>query len=206
MSRALLAAGLLALLAAWTGPVPDLADRLFTARMARHVLVVAVAAPLLALALAPRLAATRAGAALASAPVLLAAVEFGAVWGWHLPGMHAWARLSALGLIIEQGTFLAVSLALWLSAVLPGAALAGAGALLLTTMHMTLLGALLTLAPRPLFAGCGGALGLTPLADQALGGTLMLAVGPLVYLVGGVWLTARALRGDGLPSTRAAAR
>lgn len=189
--------GVAALAAAWIGPVHDLAERLFTGRMTRHVLVVAVAAPLLALALAPRLAGTRAGAALASAPVLLAAVEFAVMWGWHLPAAQSWAR-PPLGLAAEQGSFLAASLALWLGALLPGAALAGAGGLLLTSMHMTLLGALLTLAPRPLFEGCGGALGLTPLADQALGGTLMLAVGPLVYLAGGVWLAARALRGEGL--------
>ena len=190
-----LLAGLAALLAAWAGPLPDLADRLFAGHMARHVLVVAVAAPLLALAVAPRLAGTRAGAALASAPVLLAAVEMVVMWGWHLPAAHDWARLSRAGLLAEQGSFLLVSLALWLAALMPGAALAGAGGLLLTSMHLTLLGAILTLAPRPLFAQCGGALGLSPLDDQALGGTLMLAAGPLVYLAGGVWLAARALGG-----------
>ncbi len=123
---ALLLAGLAALVAAWTGPPADLGAGPFTARMARHVLVVAVAGPLLALALAPRLAPTRAGAALASAAVPLAAVEFLAMWGWHLPAAQGWARLSPWGPIAEQGSFLAASFALWLAAATPGAALAGA--------------------------------------------------------------------------------
>ena len=51
---------------------------------------------------------------------------------------------------------------------------------------MGLLGALLTLAPRPLFlavhsAGVTSPWGLTPLADQQLGGLLMWVPGGLVF-------------------------
>jgi putative membrane protein len=61
--------------------------------------------------------------------------------------------------------------------------------MLLTSMHMTLLGALLILAQRPLYpsAVCGGP------ADQQLGGMIMLGIGTPIYLVAGVVLTARAL-------------
>ena len=62
-------------------------------------------------------------------------------------------------------------------------------------MHMTLLGALLALTPRPLYAHAGGSRGLTPLEDQHLGGAIMLLVGGLSYLAGGLWLTAGLLRG-----------
>jgi putative membrane protein len=63
-------------------------------------------------------------------------------------------------------------------------------------MHMTLLGVLLALAPRPLYGqGEVTCLGLTLTArqDQELGGVLMLLVGAAVYLAGGVALLARLL-------------
>ena len=65
----------------------------------------------------------------------------------------------------------------------------GVAALLLTSMHMTLLGALLALAPRPLYHTHAAAL-----ADQQLGGALMLAVGGAVYLGGGLLLAATLVR------------
>ena len=44
--------GLATLGAVWLGPLPDMADRLFVGHMLMHVMVVAVAAPLLAIGLA----------------------------------------------------------------------------------------------------------------------------------------------------------
>jgi putative membrane protein len=64
-------------------------------------------------------------------------------------------------------------------------------ALLLTFMHMTLLGALLALSSRALYAH--DHVGPAALDDQHLGGALML-LGGGAYLVGGLWLTARLLR------------
>jgi putative membrane protein len=58
-------------------------------------------------------------------------------------------------------------------------------------MHMTLLGALFALANRPLFTHVDGA---AALADQHLGGAIMLTVGGASYLIGGLWLCARMLR------------
>ena len=71
---------------------------------------------------------------------------------------------------------------------------AGAGvlALLLTSMHMTLLGALLALAPRPLYAHPAS---VAALDEQHLGGAIMLAVGGVSYLAGGLWLSMRILQG-----------
>ncbi len=78
--------------------------------------------------------------------------------------------------------------------------LAGAGSLLLTSMHMTLLGALLILAPRDVFAEiCGRA---ADLGGQQLGGLLMLGIGTPVYLIAGLWLVGRDLRStDPAPQT-----
>ena len=52
MKRAALALALLTLAMSWLGPLPKHAQHAFAAHMAMHVLVVAVAAPLLALWLA----------------------------------------------------------------------------------------------------------------------------------------------------------
>ena len=177
-----LAAGLAVLALAWAGPPRALAERLFTGHMALHVTIVALAAPLIAVFLAPRLAASR-WAPVVAMPALATVLEFVVMWGWHLPELHAAARFTTWGFMAEQASFLLAGLWIWCAALAPGQALAGAGGLLLTSMHVTLLGAILTLSPRPLYPECGGA-GLSPLADQALGGTLMLAVATPVYLAG----------------------
>ena len=71
----------------------------------------------------------------------------------------------------------------------------GVLALLLTSMHMTLLGALLALAPRALYVHPGAAVEVS-LHDQHLGGAIMLLVGGLSYLCGGLWLTADVLTSE----------
>jgi putative membrane protein len=63
-------------------------------------------------------------------------------------------------------------------------------------MHMTLLGALLALTPRPLYAHVDGFAGLTATDDQHLGGAIMLAVGGVSYLAGGLWLMGHLIRGS----------
>ena len=135
-----------------------------------------------------------------AAPVPLSMAELIVVWAWHAPALHHAARHSTGGFVAEQGSFLAAGLLVWLSA-LGGdperrLARAGAGiaALLLTSMHMTLLGALLALAPRPLYVHVGGPTGLTPLDDQHLGGAIMLVVGGAAYLAGGCRLTIEFVR------------
>ena len=102
------------------------------------------------------------------------------------------AYLLPAGFALEQGSFLIVGLLVWVSALRARNGLAGAGSLLLTSMHMTLLGALLILAPRDVFAEiCGRA---ADLGGQQLGGLLMLGIGTPVYLIAGLWLVGRDLR------------
>ena len=138
-----------------------------------------------------------------SLPIVASLVELIIVWGWHAPAARSWAIASTLGTVVEQASFLAAGLFLWLSCLAvygTGARahrFAGAVALLLTTVHMTLLGALLALAPRPLFGleevTCFG-LTLAAGEDQQLGATIMLFVGATVYLAGGVALISGVLR------------
>jgi putative membrane protein len=198
MRPALLTLGLLLLGLLWLGPLPELAPRHFSAHMAMHVGVVAVGAPLLAIAMAgSRFDPTRPRPALFN-PIPASVLELVVVWAWHAPVLHHVARSSLSGFVAEQGMFFVTALFVWLSSV--GARTdtvrAGAGvvALLLTSMHMTLLGALLALSPRALYAHAVVAgTGRTPLEDQHLGGAIMLLVGGVSYLAGGLWLSARLL-------------
>jgi putative membrane protein len=207
------AMGMLILAAAWCGPLPNMAGHSFTAHMSLHMAVVALAAPALACAAANTWVDPVRYMPGLFAAVPASVVELLIVWAWHAPVLHHAARNTTWGFAVEQGTFLLAGLWLWLSALgspnqsrsFELSAIAqrrGAGvlALLLTSMHMTLLGALLALSPRLLFqhhehspiSGLGS--GLSPLVDQQLGGAVMLVVGGAVYLLGGVWLTGELLR------------
>ncbi len=201
--RGALAGGLAVMALAWTAAA---AGAGITGHMAAHMAAVAVAAPLLAIGLAggrldpamrwPRLV----------APVPMSLLELAVVWGWHLPAARALAAAGGWGLAIEQAGFIAAGLLLWSAclgsreAAASARRAAGVVAMLLTTMHMTLLGVLVALAPRPLFADAGfTCLGVTvaPLADQQLGGVVMLLIGAGGYLAGGLALLAGLLRPEG---------
>jgi putative membrane protein len=195
-----LAFGLALLAVLWAGPLVGRAETSFAAHMILHMGLVAVAAPVLAFGLmrsAPWL-----GARVSARFALLAALaEFSLVWFWHAPALHDAARRETWVLVLEQASFLTAGLLVWTAAFgtaggARGARAAGVAALLMTSMHMTLLGALLLFAPRPLYACgdlCSPLATLTPLEDQQLGGVLMLLVGGAAYLVGGLSLLARIL-------------
>lgn len=192
--------GVLVLSATWFGPLPELARDSFSAHMAMHMGVVAVAAPLLALGLGGSvLDPVRRWPGLFP-PIPISLLELVVVWAWHAPALHHLARHTLGGLVAEQTVFLLSGFLVWIS-VFGGDSpqrqnrvASGIAALLLTSMHMTLLGALLALAPRPLYAHAGSSANLTPLDDQHLGGAIMLIVGGLSYLAGGLWLTATLVR------------
>ena len=184
-----LAAALLAL--GWT-----LAGQGMTGHMAAHMLAVAVAAPCVALGIAgTRFDPSRRLPRIVT-PLAMSVVELGMVWSWHRPALRAAAAHSSALLALEQASFLAVGVLLWSAVLAPGARAMGVGALLLTSMHMTLLGALIGLAPRPLYPAMAHAApgGLAPLADQQLAGVVMLLVGGAAYFVGGLALLATLLR------------
>jgi putative membrane protein len=200
MRRTPLVLALLVLAAAWLGPLPALAARAFAAHMTVHMAIVAVAAPLLALSVrgGPFDPARRIPAIFAPIPASL--VELLVVWLWHAPVLHHAARHHTGAFVIEQGSFLFAGLFLWLSAfggdprVRQARAAAGVVALLLTSVHMTLLGALLALTTRALYLHENGLTALSSLEDQHLGGAIMLLVGGASYLLGGIWLTTVLLR------------
>lgn len=185
--------GLFVLAAAWLGPFSREAAHSFSAHMTVHMSVVAIAAPLLAYGSAgSRFDPARHVESL-FVPLLASVVELAVVWAWHTPVLHDLAREFFAAYAIEQATFLVSGFALWIFAFgnrsEQGLARSAAGvvALLLTAIHMTLLGALLGLAPRPLYAAHGGA--LSALEDQHLGGAIMLTIGGASYLASGLWLS-----------------
>lgn len=191
MSAALSFLGFAVLGFAWLGPWPGRVADSFLSHMAIHVSVVAVAAPFIAAGtvrivadFVPRLL---------LAPVPASLIEFVVIWGWHFPALHHLARNSTGAFVAEQASFLVSGLLLWASALHRTRAGedgrgAGVAALLMTSMHMVLLGTLLVLARRPLYEH-GAAAGVEALlAEQQAGGILMLIGGGLPYLAGGLWL------------------
>lgn len=191
---------------AWSPVFGAILGHGFAAHMASHMAVVAIAAPLLALGLVrSRADPSRSRPGLfAALPVSL--VELVVVWGWHAPAAHDLARSNALAYAGEQASFLIAGLWLWIASFGHGGTAArsaqGVVAMLLTSIHMTLLGVLLATTTRPLYAahhvGAADALG-----QQHVGGIVMLLVGGGVYLAGGLALASRLLReapaADGTP-------
>ena len=190
-----LLAGLVILAALWLGPLPAMSRRAFSPHMILHLGVAVVAAPLIAIGLArARLRGDL------QRPLLLAlaasALEMVVVWGWHVPALHEAAALDDRFFVAQQGSFLLAGVFIWLVSFSGGSrAACGIGmlAMLLTFMHMAMLGVLLSLAPQLLYAPelCLGAFGFDRLDDQRFGGALMAVGGALPYLLGGIVLAHR---------------
>jgi putative membrane protein len=197
MTRLMLVAGVLLLVVAWAGPLPARVPHSFSAHMLLHMIVVGIAVPLIAAGVAPRLAGSRLMRSQLVLPVAVSLADIVVVWGWHAPRLHEAARAIPAVLALEQAMFAIVAFLLWLVAVGAAegrrdeAALAGAVALFFTSMHMTLLGALLALADRPIYGHPSGA---HSVGDQQLGGAIMIVIGAVIYLAGALALAARVLR------------
>lgn len=173
-----LAATVAVLAVALVSPLCALTTALFAARSLHHVLVLGLAAPLFALSL-PR---KGRGGAIAAAFVVSTAV----LWLWHVPAVYEATFASVTLYWALQAALFASFAWFWRSVLAPAgspfpALLAiGAGA-----GQMGLLAAILTLAPQPLYGPhlvAPLAWGLSPLADQQLGGLLMWV--PAFFLYG----------------------
>lgn len=156
----------------------------FTLHMAWHMTLVAGIAPLVAWTISRTpLDPVRLTPSLFS-PLIACLVEFLVVWGWHTPALHDAARHDAAMFAAEQVSFFIAAMWLWLSILgggevaRRGRAAAGVIALVLTFAHMTMLGALLALAPRLFYAHHA-----ITLADQQLGGAVMILASAVAYLV-----------------------
>ncbi|SDO75866.1 putative membrane protein [Lutimaribacter pacificus] len=174
MLSAMRITGLAMLALIWLSPVAALTTGSIIVHMGVHLTLVALAPALLA----PRLPLRPGPAGLFA----VLAVEMALVWAWHAPAAHLWARLDRTGFVLEQASFLGAGLLVWAAARSAGR-FGGACVLFGTVMHMTLLGALIGLAPRPLYGEiCAGWFGLGPLQEQQVAGALMAVGGGAIYL------------------------
>lgn len=172
------AAAVVTLAIVFVSPLCALSSALFSARTVHHVLLVAVAAPLLAQAL-PQ---WRRGGGTA-----FFALSTVALWGWHAPAAYDLALSNVAAYWLMQATLFLPALFFWRAVLSEDAPTPGA--LLLVTaayIQMALLGAVLTFAPQALYEihqTAPMAWGLLPLADQQLAGLLMWVPAGLPYAV-----------------------
>lgn len=173
----------------FVSPLCALSSALFSARVTHHVLLVAVFAPLLAFAVAPR---WRFRLGIAPATALHAAT----FWAWHLPAAYA-AALGHDALYWALQVSIGGAAVLFWLAVLRAHPIAAAGGLLTTMVQMGALGALLTFAGRALYAPHWSTTepwGLAPLDDQQLGGLIMSAPAAALYLLAAMVILFRAFQ------------
>lgn len=156
---------------AFVSPLCALSSALFSARVAHHLLLISLAAPLLALAFPAK------GPASGQRLAALVLIHVGAVWFWHAPAPYAAALSSDAVYWGMEATLLGTAFFVWrdLLAVRTPPLQAGLAHLAIIAL-MGLLGALITFAPVPLYAPhvpTTQAFGLTALEDQQLAGLLM---------------------------------
>jgi putative membrane protein len=180
-------------LSAWVSPLCALGVALFSARVAQHMALALLAAPLLARGW-PASANGGVRAALAATGAFAAAT-----WHWHAPAPYdATFRSDALYWAMHL-SLLGAAVALWRALLRrdSGAPLIGLACAALTSVQMGLLGALLTFAPAPLFEShllTSWAWGLSPLEDQQLGGLVLWIPGCGAFLLLAAWSFAAGLR------------
>lgn len=186
-----------------TSPIHWLGERLFTAHMVEHELLMLVAAPLMAFAringavlwslpapfrpTAGRIFMTgplAAAWAFVSHPATATILYGAALWIWHIPALYALALGDDLVHRLQHISFFATSLLFWWvlfygrgpargSRIRDGISIV---CLFLTVLHSGVLGALLTLSTRVWIPDqdlLAGDFGLTPLEDQQFAGILM---------------------------------
>lgn len=193
------AAGILVLAVALVSPLDALSDWLFAAHMSQHELLMVVGAPLVVLGkpfwvylwALPRGARARVGDWLrgralrfwwsfVSAPVFVLVLHALTRWVWHWPlFFEAAMRHEALH-AVQHFTFFATAALFWWALILGRYGRAGYGVSVLfvfaTMTHTSVLGALISLAPRvlyPIYQERATAVGVRPLEDQELAGILM---------------------------------
>lgn len=207
--------GLVVLVGAQSPPVHAAAERSFAGHMAQHMILLVVAGPLLAagaaglpLTVAAPVPVRRRLARWRAAPagrwlrrpvhlaVVVAGAQAGVLWAWHLPAPYLLALDDPPVHAVEHGTFVAAGWLLWAPLLGPVRhRLAGPLAVLLlfaTMMPASALGAMLTLAPAPLYpSGVLAPAGGEPLVDQQLAGLVMWIPMDVIVLVAAAALVLR---------------
>jgi len=215
------AAGVLVLVIALVSPLAELSGALLSAHMVQHVLLVAVAPPLLLLGKPDiawlwglpagwrrGLAWGLRGAAMVFAPlarpVPASLVHAAVLWAWHAPAAFEAALGNEALHVLEHTLFLGTALLFWRGLVRATghAAAAGLAASLVTLLQGGFLGALFSLSGVALYVEATRSAplwGLTPLADQQLAGLIMWVPAGTIYLMAGLAMAARLLAPSSAP-------
>lgn len=176
--------------AAFLSPLCALSVALFSARVAQHMMLVLVAAPLIAAAWPASIGPTSTRRLWITTALLIIAF-----WFWHMPVPYDATFVSTPLYWLMHVSLFGSSILLWRELLHhePGATASALMAGTLTSVQMGLLGATLSLAGRPLFDAhvlSAPLWGFTPLQDQQLGGFIMWVPGLLLFL----WTAMRSLR------------
>jgi putative membrane protein len=224
-------AGVLALGLALLSPLDRLSDYLFSAHMSQHELLMVVAAPLIILArpfaaylwVLPRQGRVAVGHWLQrprvhwawqflTAPLLVLVLHAAVRWIWHVPTLFEAAMQHDLLHAFQHLTFFASAALFWWALVNGRYGRAGYGLAVLfvfaTAVHTSILGALISVAPRllyPIYGSRTVSAGWAPLQDQEVAGLIMWVPSGILFLLTALALFAawlgeaerRARRADG---------
>ncbi len=212
--------GIAVLAVVLVSPLDPMSDQLASAHMVQHMLMMTVAAPLLVIAatwqtcfcgLPPLFLSTVASVRnpirkrtgdLCDHPQAVWWTYAITMWAWHLPALYRAALRNPSVHDLQHLTFFVSACAFWQLSLAPRRSrrVHDAVAVLLlftTTLHATVLGVLMTVAPRPWypeFFGRTERWGWTPLEDQQLAGLIMWMPACASYLLVAIGVFARTVR------------
>lgn len=186
-------AGWLVASLALVSPLCPLSVALFSARVGQHMILTTLAAPLIGWSLPGSVRWSRRSMFPAAAGFALA------LWFWHAPAPYMATFQSDLVYWLMHATTVGAAVWFWWSLAHGPASRLAAGVIgsLAVSLAMALLGAVITFAPVPLYAPhllTTTSWGLTPLADQQLGGTIMWVPAGLIFVTAIVGSLAALLR------------
>jgi len=179
--------GWVAVMAAVLPPIGPISAELFSAHMAQHLLLIAVAAPLLA--------ASRNNPI--SLPPVWAWLAFVATFlFWHWPVAFQWAARSPGGEILELSSIFITAFLFWSAAFATDKLSYGARALFVMTgaVATDLPGVIMVFAPTAICTmpdENAAVWGITPLQDQQIAGLLMWVPANLIFFAIATYLFAR---------------
>jgi cytochrome c oxidase assembly factor CtaG/cytochrome c2 len=215
------AVGMLMVFIALCSPIDTVGSELFSVHMLQHILLMMVAPPLLVWsrpaiafvwAFSPpwrrRIGRAWTGAGLDHVagflmhPAVVFVLFCGSFVFWHLPRSYAWGLHSEFIHSLEHLSFFLPALAFWTIIIEPSGRrrLDYAATLLylvVTVVLSDMPGALMVVAPRPLYpehAAGAAAWGLTPMQDQQLAGLIMWIPAGAIYIVAAIWLFVQLLQ------------
>jgi len=211
--------GWLSLFIALIGPFHEMSEALFSAHMTQHEIFMLIAAPLIILG-RPQIAAAWAVPSgykkylirVTSEPRISNSWRFisggftallihaAALWIWHIPALFDATLESDVVHALQHASFLGTALLFWWAILNSSldwkSSFVGVLYLFITSLHSSILGALLTFTHRvlyPVYSDTTSAWGITPLEDQQLGGLIMWVPAGLVYIGAGMVMFARLL-------------